>query len=383
MSDILWSFDVKNDKLKLPTNLIDPQICLSKTSRPFPYSLAQKTYIINDKTCITLAGHEGEMRHILKEFRNRCRYYGDEIPVEEIHRFLADFDLSKNFGESGFFIFHVNNERDSIKVGFFNAPEDVHKVDTSNFVTTSGIWNLLPDEHFEAVYAFGSGMKGYLNVINQRSTFQTQFEKGGGGFAFQTNSALIAKILALERASCYTIKDLWGAGFEVVYYDGQKFNKMSDIAYLICEGSFNDQGDIDFPIPRLIMFYRYANEILYITSLEIVRCTGVEVGGSVTITSQPGEFKQAIFEVPGIDLEDIDSVPMPGDFSFSTDHVAIGYLLEYNGTLLFNPSASNLSGSALNIKYQQNGKLEIMMLLELNEGIRKASQVFFNKMQKE
>jgi hypothetical protein len=224
-------------------------------------------------------------------------------------------------------------------------------------------------------------MKGYLNVINQRVAFHTRFQKGDGRYAFQTNTALIAKLLALERANCYTVKDHWGAGFEVAYYDGNKFNKISEIAYLICEGNFSDQGDIGFPVPRLVMFYRYVNEILYITSVEIIKCTGVEVGDFVSITSLQGDYASTVFEVPGIDLEDLDAVPMPQDFSFETNQVAIGYLLAYKGSILLNPSAFNL-GPEINIRFRQDGELKILMHLGLNEDLRAASRDVFESLVK-
>jgi hypothetical protein len=84
--------------------------------------------------------------------------------------------------------------------------------------------------------------EGYLNTVNQDAIFYSQFEDRDFMKAVQTNATLIAKLLTLERDSLYTLKKNWGGGFEAAYYTRRKFEKIANIAYIICHSQFDDFG---------------------------------------------------------------------------------------------------------------------------------------------
>ena len=86
----------------------------------------------------------------------------------------------------------------------------------------------------------------------------------------------------------------------------QNLKKINEIAYVVSHGQFDISGDIGLPIPMLIMYYKYVNDILYIVSLEVHKYLIQNVGPFITFKSVKGEFYTTIFEVEGIDLLNID-----------------------------------------------------------------------------
>src|SRR5215471_9322973 len=81
------------------------------------------------------------------------------------------------------------------------------------------------------------------------------------------HTIMVSKILSRERATLHTVRKHWGAGFEIVYWTGQKFAKVDDIVYLLNNGIITENGNFDIPVPTLILRYKYHGEILSITCI--------------------------------------------------------------------------------------------------------------------
>jgi hypothetical protein len=47
------------------------------------------------------------------------------------------------------------------------------------------------------------------------------------------NCAFIGKLLAIERYTHSTLRDNWGAGFELIFHTGKSFVKLEEIAYVL------------------------------------------------------------------------------------------------------------------------------------------------------
>jgi hypothetical protein len=373
LSDLLWSAEDEADATRLPTVGPDYAQHLPAGQKDKPRELGQKMYIIAGKICLVFAGLNGEIRTFLRVFKETFQNKGVTISRENIDRFLKAYELEHHFKASGFFITYIENRPGgSVKVNQFYSPGETNQVDPQQFNFVDGLWNSMEDPVYESTAAFGSGAKGFLQLIKQPVRFESRFPEGDFMRAVQTNTALIAKLLALERVSLYTIRENWGGGFEMAYYNGRKFDKVDNIAYVISHSQFNEAGDIGLPIPMLIMYYRYVKDILYITALEAHKYQIEETETHIRFTSASGEFMTTIFEVPGIDLENIDAIPMPADFSFSTDRIAMGYSLALPDRTPFNPSFFNL-GPAVSVTFQQKKSLEVLLHRQIAADVRQAA----------
>jgi hypothetical protein len=333
-------------------------------------------YFIKDNVCIVFAGLSDEILVFLTLIKNTFQNY-DEISMEDIHRFLNAYDIEQNYKESAFFITHIENlPNGSIYVSQFYCPSKINNVDLIKFNIEEGSWNIMNDPVYEIVSACGTGTKGFLNIIRQVGIFHTLLEKGDFLRAVQTNTMLVSKLLALERVSLYTLKENWGGGFETAYYNGEKFEKLNEIAYVISHGQFDVSGDIGLPIPILTMYYKYVNTTLYIIALEVHRYSIQETELLITFTSLTGEFHTTLYEVEEIGVENVEDYELPPDFSFSTNKISMGYSLITQQNGIFNPAFFNLRPE-VNINFRQGKSLEVTIHKKIAEEIRNMSKEYF------
>ena len=379
ISDLVWSSEYSNIPITLPTSINNTHQYLPDNKKDKPVKLGQKMYIIKDKVCVVFAGLSEEILLFLTVFKETFNLHTD-ISKEAIHQFLKGYELNENYVDSAFFIMHIENLEDgSINVTQFYCPSETNEVDPKKLNIKEESWNKMPDDIFESISACGSGAQGFCNIVKQVGKLYTRFENGDFMLAVQTNTALISKILALERVAGYTLKESWGGGFEIAYYNGNRFEKINEIAYVINHSKFNSSGDIGLPIPMLIMYYKYVGEILYILSLEVYKYSIQEIETFVTFTALAGEFYTTIYEVEGIDVENIENYEMPIDFSFSTSKIAMGYSLITPGNGIINPAFFNF-GSEVRISFKQGESVEVKIEKSIVDDVRcKSKLAFFHR----
>lgn len=372
-SDLVWSSEDVGIPAAIPGMPPGYETSYPAGENAKPVGLAQKMYIVADNICIVFCGIDKEIRVFLEVFKSTFPP-GASISNDLIHDFLRAYRLEHHFKESTFFIIYIQNRPNGgITVNQFYCPRETYTVDVRQFRVEDDKWNILEEDIYEKTSACGSGAEGLLNLIRQPVEYQSMYPKGHFMRALQTNASLIAKLLSLQITADYTLPAHWGGGFEICYYNGRKFQKVDKITYVICHGQFTPEGDIDMPIPRVIMHYKYKKNILYITTLEVHKYLIEETDTHISFTSEYGEYQQKIFEVPGIDVDNLDAIPMPTDFSFRSEKVAVGYSLVTPGNTIFNPSFFN-EGPAVSIHFQQKKRLTVVFDKRITEDIRRASQ---------
>lgn len=370
-SDILMSSRSGSVNFQIPTNNFNVVPFLPTGNEYKPDSFAQKMYIIKDNVCVVFAGDEFEIKSFLIDFRVWCSV---NAPVrdEHIKQFLSNFDLTKNFSKSACFIIVIEHTgQHSIKVGMFNVPKEMSNWKAKKKET----WQYLEDDLFEEVYAAGSGTDDFLNTISQKVTLITQHEKGSVWHAIQTNVSLIAKTLALEKISLTTLKKNYGGGFESVFYNGEMFEKISNIVYVISYSQFKKDGDIDVPFPQLFLYYTYIRDIFRIVAIEIEKAEKKIIDDKIYITAEANNFKCRCFDVKPLDYY-TDSIELIKDYSFKTDNVAMGYSLIGPDNSIFSPAWVNRNHD-LTVTYDHEKKIELILSLEITETVRNSCKEYF------
>ena len=127
-----------------------------------------------------------------------------------------------------------------------------HTDENSIFVSdfNFGNWNAVESEVYNKISANGSGSKGFNEWANAPVKFISSHQKGDIWYAIQSNVSLMAKLMAIERSTLGTIKKNWGAGFELMFYNGTTFVKFDQVCYLIFEAEFDEEGNIGRPLPH-------------------------------------------------------------------------------------------------------------------------------------
>lgn len=360
LGDILVSSPQAEESIQLPTNSININPYLQQDGS-MATGLYQKIYIINDNVAIALAGRITEMIALLKEFRIRCSYY-DPIDEAGIKSFIEGYNIAENFANSAFFIMLMVREKDSISVKQFWSPQEA--------------WKRKESDVFEEVFACGTGADDFVYNAAEQQTFEASFEKGDVYRAIAANFGFIAKWLAIERVSPFTVNKNWGAGFETIIFNGESFMKLDQVAYLTLHGQFDKDGNIGLPIPQLIQYYQYHKDVLFISSIDVKDWRKEEKDDAIILYSE--NYRTDLFPVPALDLAPCSAIELPPDYSFCTNRIALGYAIITPSNGIFAPSFFTESNS-LQVAYRDKKNIEVKLSKTINELIgTKSKEVFPN-----
>lgn len=349
-----------NEKIPFtpPTVFVDASQYLDEPGRNyFPSELAQKIYVVAPRLAVALSGSVYEMIEFLKELRHICKVYDNTIKQDHIHQYLRDYDLRANFGNSSFYMMLVEHtDQNSIFVSEFNF----------------GNWNNAESDVYEEISANGSGAKGFNEWANAPMKFISSHEKGEIWYAIQSNVCLMAKLMAIERSTLGTIKRNWGAGFELMFYDGTTFIKFDQVAYLIFEAQFDEAGNIGEPILTKAIYYKYKGEILKIVSIDIGKAEYREENSMLQIKGT--SLRVGIYPVYPIDLGlTKNQDELSSNISFQTERVSAALIITKNKESLYIPAFFN-EGPELKVEFQQGESFEVSMMVEIMSRIRTHSK---------
>jgi hypothetical protein len=337
--DVLMSIKGKKIPFVPPTMPIDISQVLNEKNRVwYPYELRRKVYILKQNLVVAFSGDGYEITEFLKELRIKCNYYDDgsgKIKIEGVMQILSGYDFKNLFKKSSFFMMHIND--DELKA----TP------------ISWGQWDAVDNETYHKMFANGSGADGYLYWLNEKIVTTSSHPEGDVNRLVQMNCAFIGKLLAIERYSHFTLRDNWGAGFELIFHTGKSFIKLEEIAYVLFEAKFDSDGDIGLPYPSCIMYYKYHGEVLVITSIEVFHAKPEEVGSDFIALCY--DIEARVYPVLPLDVNDadIDKNAYTKDASFITHSVARAYALNQDGYIHSVPSGFNF-GPEISVEYKQN-----------------------------
>lgn len=358
IGDLLFSSKEGKPDFMSPTQLSSiPRTAVAYDPEYMPHELWQKIYILRDNLAVALAGDYYEMKTFLQELKLRLTIY-ETLSKDSIERFLQDFDLSKNFSHSVMLMLLVTPHDDVSYVNRFFY----------------GRWARLKNEHFGSIWASGSGAESFLRQFDAPVTFTTASPRETVDYAIAANLGLLAKWLAIEKGSGITLRDHWGSGFEMIFFNGQQFAKFQEIAFVIFEGRSDENGVTEAVFPAVVIFMRYENEILFITSLNLSGGSWSIAGDHVSYFS--AKVEATLFVVPPLDLPMETAIQTKEDLSFETSVIAAGYSVLNHGQGLFNPSYF-LRDAEINVKFVHDSGVEINVPCDFNQQILNGAKAAF------
>lgn len=282
LGDVLFSATDNLSNVEIPVYLKSfPEI---KTNQNvFFDSLKQKTYVINDQLALCMGGYLFEMKRLLEDIKLHFSY------------------TRTNYENLVFFWREYNKEIFQRSACLFLLAEKEKKQVVFKTLRI-GEWEKSYSNMFGNVFAFGTGSERFIEeilsfpeiTINHHDNFQN---------LKALHNILVCRFIGSEYFSGSSLNDSWGAGFEMISHDGNKFIKNDDTGYLIWNCKIDQYGNTDF-FPALAIDYKYYGDVLVITV---------------------NNFRKAkMYGVLGIDknVNEIDLNSLPVKYRFSTKRVS-------------------------------------------------------------
>jgi hypothetical protein len=298
VGDLLTTSEQVDTEPAIPVFMKGVHAQLPAMQRLLPAKLRQKIYVVNERLAVALAGSEYEMKFFLEELKNHFKYR--DVTLPELDQFLKDFDYAEVAESAALMLVGEMKER-GVEFG----------------LRSFGKWHHQSAPNYQLVMACGSGSSHFLREAAVEMVMEGAGDTDPLSYALSTNYTLLARLLLQERANLETIKKYWGAGYEIIYHDGQKFVKMDDVTYLIFTGKLDLIGDRHETNLALLLNFKYHGDLLAISASDGQRAEGY---GALPIYLRK---------------EDLDHSLLPSRAHFESRHTCSIYLLELpNGTTI-------------------------------------------------
>jgi len=360
IGDLLFSSSVPMAPFDSPTQLPAEYLEQINDGDLYPAELYQKIYIIRNHICIAMAGYKSEMKAFLQEFRMKCNIY--ESPLQTLDynivlKIMLDYDFAANYANSSLYLLIMGEQNGGLVTG-----GALHW----------GRWHHLATEVFGDVMASGSGSMDFLKKFAEPTTYELAEDPFRGLMA--AHISVLAKWIAIEGTTGENIQNYWGGGFEMIFWNGKRFEKNEKFASLICRDRFTTDKEL-LPPPHIVNHYQYHKDVLFILSLRIGSFQTDEQGDLVHFSCTV--VQRDLFLVPAIDLPP-GLVEPPPFWSFSTHSVEVGYDIRDSEGVFFNPCSYN-NHPDLSVDYDHDkATVRISMTKILNGTLTEGAAKFFN-----
>lgn len=348
IGDLLISGSLKPDQFTIPVLTDDVLQYLSSESENHPIKLNQKIYILKPNVCIAFSGTVQYIKAFLEDIFIYCNI-NDVMNAEMLTRYLNNYGNTELLKEFSCLMLIIDKQTDHFQVGIVKHGEFAEG----------------KSENYGEVYSSGSGAEDFVRETLEDAKMISQFPSDHVNNALQANIIMISRLLAAERRNLNSVKKHWGAGFEMIYYNGEEFKKIDEITYVINYGKFDENGDIpEIPIPAIILHYKYHGELLVITVVSPQKGTTKPTEDSYLIESNDLKTKQFVvapFSYTGSD----DFEELKQTQSFVSNKVAMSYIIETQEGY-YAPASFNF-GSELQIRYDFPGQLTVSMFKQIND----------------
>jgi hypothetical protein len=299
------------------------------------------------------AGSVYELKLILEDFRNFCRWKSNEgerwLTSEEVREFFSNYDqdvLAKVVVGIA-----VSKDKEN---GFVFTPDN-HK----------SAWKGGGSEDFGAVLAAGSGAEQYLKHISWHNQVGSSHKPGDFMYTKQVNLSFITKFLCKESRTLKSLEDYWGGFLETCYFNGESFEKVGDVVFVISDATTDDYGNMTTPMPRLFIYSQYIDNILYLTSVEAIDFEVKSSEESICYISQ--NFTKTLFLVEEIDGNNSPTaLHQNDDLSFVSTKVALGINIKISPETHL-PMSAYTEGKDVRVEFVDGDNIKLIWPVHLQE----------------
>lgn len=318
-----------------------------------PYKLMQKLYVIQPNICMCAAGNVFELKLILEDFRNFCRWKSNDGEQWLTFEIVQDFFTSYDQDVLGKVVLGIAVAKDK-ENGFILTP-NLHKP----------FWRGGGSEDFGAVLAAGSGSEQYLEHISSHKLMGSSHKPGDFMYAKQVNYSFITKFLCKENLTLKSLENYWGGFLETCYFNGECFEKAGNIAFVICDSETDQDGSMSIPIPRLVIYSQYIDNVLYLTTVQDLDFEIKQSEESICYASK--NYTKTLFAVEEIDTKNSDSVLTQDDnLSFATGKIALGIYVKIDSQTYI-PTSAYTEGEDVKVEFVDGEYIEMIWPVHLQD----------------
>jgi len=227
----------------------------------------QKIFILKDNCCIGFAGDTDNIRLFLEDLGVFVRAH-DTLTAEVIQCFIDNYGLDE-FNTPIHFILSIV-ERNGSRL----SPQVIKYGELRSCETSA----------FGEVIAIGSGADDFLKAAKAHDDVGSQPPRSFKQ-AIERTQSLVTELFTLDHYTEKYRNHHWGTGIETVFFDGKKFRRFENVAYLFSlvqrlNGVWQFTGRFE------VIHYRYIGDFLSV----------LVVGGQVERQRQLGN--KLIVEIP-------------------------------------------------------------------------------------
>lgn len=347
MGDILLSSAHREEEFSIPTFSEDILQYLAPDQDLHPIAIKQKLYIIARNVCIAFSGNVYYFKKFLEDISLYCRIH-ETVSIDMLEPFLQKYENDETARYYSVLILLIEQNGYEVQVS-----RALH-----------GNWLKKVTPVFGEIVASGSGADKYIEEAMIEAHTFSKLQYAPAEYAIQMNAIMICRLLTRERANLHTVKQNWGAGFELVYFNNGRFLKLDEITYVINQAEFDEHGEIEVPVPVIVLHYKYHGEVLIITAIKPVSGTTQTTEDSYIIESKNPVWR--LFVVTPVSYpEDYNPSDLTRKTSFRSNFNAMGYILE-SKTGSWIPASFNI-GRELTVQYDPDNGLTITMLKDIND----------------
>jgi hypothetical protein len=347
LSDILLSSTDRPEGFSSPTIADNLMNYLSEDRMYYPLGLKQKISIIADNLCFAFSGFEYLAKGFLEDLR---RHFGSmpNILVNDVMEFLQHYGLGELKDKLSFVLVLI----EKVENGF------------QAIAIPGGHWSEQKTAVFDDITVLGSGAEDFLRSADRVDSNYTPRPQNARE-SIGTNLSLVGSILARERSQLHTFANHWGGGFELVFFNGEKFARFDDICYVYNHAGLNEFGYMDLPAAFKVTHYRYIDGFLLITDIEAKEISTEEKADVIVYNYAVADCRP--FIVPSIEFRgEIDWVKYTSNLSFSSKRAVLGYILE-GTTYTYFPASFHDQG--VEVDYVSKTSVQISIRREFIEHV--------------
>jgi len=219
-----------------------------------------KSIIIQDVLCVGLVGNVSRLTEIQDDIQD---YFMHRTPTRET-------------------IDEITNQLDfrdcKVLLALAEKPTDVNSV----YLNLLGEWSRTQSDENLLIITAGSGTEFWNNQLGY---FHRNLEIDENPIVYSTQRVLMTcmAFLSFERRSTHNLKNGWGGGFDIIYFDNEKFRHLNEATYVFYRV---DTDAIDKIEPLSLIHNSYQNGNV------IVRNLSVDVSNSYFIRHFKDKFSQ-------------------------------------------------------------------------------------------
>ncbi len=236
LGDLLISNQHKPAEFFIPSLQENILKFLPNISQYHPERLNQKLYILKSNVCVAFSGEVHYIKRFLEDVSIFCRV-NDIVTAARMKIFLNQYADDGTWEHFSFVILIIEKKNHEILMG-----KVIH-----------GKWVRSNTSLLGEIFASGSGSEDFLWEVNEEMKVKSSFSNSNIDYVLQMNTLMICKLLAKERLNLSTIKNFWGAGFEMIYIDKDHFTKLDNITYIINIGKAENGKLENVPVPETIL----------------------------------------------------------------------------------------------------------------------------------